>query len=35
LLKILFNDVAGEGATYIKPDKPEKAAEKIIDYFPM
>lgn len=28
-----MNDVGGEAAIYIQPDKPEKAAEKIIDYF--
>jgi glycosyltransferase involved in cell wall biosynthesis len=28
-----MNDAGGEAAIYIEPDKPEKAAEKIIDYF--
>jgi glycosyltransferase involved in cell wall biosynthesis len=30
-----MNDVGGDAAIYIEPDKPEKAAEKIIDCFPV
>jgi glycosyltransferase involved in cell wall biosynthesis len=32
--RLPMNDVGGDAAIYIEPDKPEKAAEKIIDYFP-